>query len=133
MKRKTTIYLNKELLTKAQQFGINLSKTVENVLTIYIQGIERNYVQIEQQTNKDFSLSEGSLFKKEKVQWTGRDLNPRPPDCESGVHTRLNYRPFSAFIIFIGRVEFRFSLLKMILMTKVLRLCLTRIQLRVGC
>jgi hypothetical protein len=26
-------------------------------------------------------------------QWTGRDLNPRPPDCESGVHTRLNYRP----------------------------------------
>ena len=25
--------------------------------------------------------------------WTGRDLNPRPPDCESGVHTKLNYRP----------------------------------------
>ncbi len=25
--------------------------------------------------------------------WTGRDLNPRPPDCESGVRTRLNYRP----------------------------------------
>ncbi len=27
--------------------------------------------------------------------WTGRDLNPRLPDCESGVHTKLNYRPSS--------------------------------------
>ena len=25
--------------------------------------------------------------------WTGRDLNPRPPECKSGVHARLNYRP----------------------------------------
>ena len=33
-----------------------------------------------------------------KKWWTGRDLNPRPPElsalaCKSGVHTRLNYRP----------------------------------------
>ncbi len=32
-------------------------------------------------------------------KWTGRDLNPRPPEllayfaCKSGVHTKLNYRP----------------------------------------
>ena len=36
-------------------------------------------------------------------EWTGRDLDPRPPDCESGVHTTelpalqhcfsVNYRP----------------------------------------
>ena len=26
-------------------------------------------------------------------RWTGRDLDPRLPDCESGVRTRLNYRP----------------------------------------
>ena len=96
-KAKTTIRINKELLAKAQQYGINLSKTVENLLTIYIQGIEQNYMQIEQQISKDFSFSRGFLFQKEKVEWTGRDLNPRPPDCESGVHTRLNYRPFSAF------------------------------------
>ena len=25
--------------------------------------------------------------------WTGGDLNPRPPECKSGVHARLNYRP----------------------------------------
>ena len=29
-------------------------------------------------------------------EWTGRDLNPRPPECKSGVHTRLNYRPITA-------------------------------------
>ena len=93
MKRKTTLYLNKELLTKAQQYGLNLSRTVENLLSFYLQGIEQVQNQIRQQTNKDFSLSEGSLFKKEKVQWTGGDLNPRPPECKSGVHAKLNYRP----------------------------------------
>ncbi len=28
-----------------------------------------------------------------KSEWTGRDLNPRPPPCEGGVHAKLNYRP----------------------------------------
>ncbi len=28
------------------------------------------------------------------VWWTGGDLNPRPPECKSGIHTRLNYQPF---------------------------------------
>lgn len=26
-------------------------------------------------------------------EWTGGDLNPRPPECKSGIHTRLNYQP----------------------------------------
>ena len=30
--------------------------------------------------------------------WTGGDLNPRPPECKSGVHSRLNYRPSTANI-----------------------------------
>ncbi|BAA29288.1 125aa long hypothetical protein [Pyrococcus horikoshii OT3] len=25
--------------------------------------------------------------------WTGRDLNPGPPPCKGGAHTRLSYRP----------------------------------------
>ena len=29
-----------------------------------------------------------------QFEWTGRDLNPRFPHCECGVHTRLNYRPY---------------------------------------
>ena len=132
MKKNVMIRIDSEIHKKAQELGINVSKTCENLLKIYLEGIEQVQNRIRQQTNKDFSFSRGFLFQKEKVEWTGRDLNPRPPDCESGVHTRLNYRPFSAFIIFIGRVEFRFSLLKTILMTKALRLWLTRIQLRVG-
>ena len=91
------IRIDSEIHKKAQELGINVSKTCENLLKIYLEGIEQVQNRIRQQTNKDFSLSEGSLFRKEKVQWTGRDLNPRPPDCESGVHTRLNYRPLFSF------------------------------------
>ena len=31
---------------------------------------------------------------KTNLWWTGGDLNPRPPPCEGGIHSRLNYRPF---------------------------------------
>ena len=27
------------------------------------------------------------------LEWTGRDLNPRPPRCQRGDHTRLIYQP----------------------------------------
>ena len=30
-------------------------------------------------------------------RWTGRDLNPRLPECKSSVHARLNYRPVLLF------------------------------------
>ena len=33
-----------------------------------------------------------------KWEWTEGDLNPRPPECKSGVHTKLNYRPIYAFL-----------------------------------
>ena len=133
MKIRTSILIEKEVLTKTQQYGINVSKATENYLKILIANIEQTHKQIEQQTKTLSTKQNGSAETVRFLEWTGRDLNPRPPDCESGVHTRLNYRPFSAFIIFIGRVEFRFSLLKTILMTKMLRLWLTRIQLRIGC
>ena len=133
MKIRTSILIEKEVLTKTQQYGINVSKATENYLKILIANIEQTHKQIEQQTKTLSTKQNGSAETVRFLEWTGRDLNPRPPDCESGVHTRLNYRPFSAFIIFIGRVEFRFSLLKAILMTKVLRLWLTRTQLRIGC
>ena len=47
--------------------------------------------------------SEDSNFKRfirnaSEFKWTGRDLNPRPPECKSGVHTRLNYRPFNVSV-----------------------------------
>ena len=82
MKATTTIRINKELLTKAQQYGLNLSKTIENLLHFYLNGIEQIQNQIQQQnkTQNTFSLSEGSLLPKEKVlEWGRWDLNPGPP------------------------------------------------------
>ena len=37
--------------------------------------------------NSFFSQNSG------KLKWTEGDLNPRPPECKSGIHTKLNYRP----------------------------------------
>ncbi len=38
---------------------------------------------------------QNSLFSQNsgKLKWTEGDLNPRPPECKSGIHTELNYRP----------------------------------------
>ena len=44
--------------------------------------------------NEETSLKSASFQKSNlKFWWTGGDLNPRPPECKSGVHSRLNYRP----------------------------------------
>jgi hypothetical protein len=42
---------------------------------------------LEKLQNSLFSQNNGKLL------WTGRDLNPRPPECKSGIRSRLNYRP----------------------------------------
>jgi hypothetical protein len=35
--------------------------------------------------NMEVNTEESSFFSRTK--WTGGDLNPRPPECKSGVHT----------------------------------------------
>gem|GEM_PF-5686823 len=87
MKAVTTIRIEKELLEKAQQIGLNLSKTVETLLDYYLKGIEQTLTKIQNQ-NKTLPEKEGiGNVVSDKARWTGRDLNPRPPECESGVHT----------------------------------------------
>ena len=69
-KRRKTVGLTirPDLLAKAREMNLNLSKLLENTL-------ERV---IEPQSNP-LSLSEGSLSAEEKVQWSlGWDLIPRP-------------------------------------------------------
>ena len=68
-----TIRIDSTIHQTARELGLNISKTCENCLKKTIQCL----------TNP------AANYKK----WTGRDLNPRPPECKSGVHTRLNYRP----------------------------------------
>ena len=87
MKAVTTIRIEKELLEKAQQIGLNLSRTVENLLQIYIEGIEQTLSKIRNQTQMLSAKEEGIGNVVSDRKWTGRDLNPRPPECKSGVHT----------------------------------------------
>jgi hypothetical protein len=87
MKVRTNILIEESVLRKAQELGINVSKATENYLKILIETIEKTNMQIQQQNQtlpeKGGSAETPSGFS----QWTGRDLNPRPPECESGVHT----------------------------------------------
>jgi hypothetical protein len=46
-----------------------------------------------QMLNKSSPFLGADFFEEESFWWTGRDSNPCPPECKSGVHARLNYRP----------------------------------------
>ena len=94
MKMRTNILIEELVLKKAKSLGINISKACENYLKILIDIMEQTNSQIKQRIKINSE-------KRREVEtigvhnwWTGRDLNPRPPDCKSGVHSRLNYRPF---------------------------------------
>ena len=61
---KTTIsiYLDKELVKRAKNSGLNLSKVTEQALSSILDYIQTQNINI----SSDFSLSQGSLFQKEK-------------------------------------------------------------------
>lgn len=56
-----------------------------------------------------------------RLEWTGGDLNPRPPECKSGVHTNwttgpsplallnTNVKKFRAFGLTLSRAELKHS------------------------
>ena len=114
MKTKTTIRIEKELLTKAEQYGLNLSRTVENLLHFYLEGIEQIQTKIQNQNSSKigFSLSEGSLLPKEKVLWWGSwDLNPGPPAPQAGILDQARRLPH-----FRGRVPCYLCFLKSLML-----------------
>ena len=84
---KARILIEKEIVEKAHELGINVSKACENCLKQYIAAIES--VKLTNGGQK----TEGSAETVGFCKWTGRDLNPRLPPCEGGVHTKLNHRP----------------------------------------
>jgi len=55
MKRKTTIRIETETLKKAQELGLNISKTCENALKLYINAIEN--------VNNQIANTKGSFLK----------------------------------------------------------------------
>ena len=93
MKVRTNILIEELVLKKAKSLGINILKACENYLKILIDIMEQTNSQIKQQIKTNSEKREGAETIGVHNWWTGRDLNPRPPDCKSGVHSRLNYRP----------------------------------------
>ena len=87
MKVRTNILIEESVLRKAQEYGLNVSKTCENLLKIYLEGIEQVQNRIRQQTKTLSTKQKGSAETVRFLEWTGGDLNPRPPECKSGVHT----------------------------------------------
>ena len=84
-KKTISVYLPRNLVEAAKLQGLNLSRTLENALTIILsQNIDGNT------ETPSFLMN---VLSKKKIQWTGRDLNPRLPPCEGGDHARLIYRP----------------------------------------
>ncbi|MBS7648011.1 MAG: type II toxin-antitoxin system CcdA family antitoxin [Candidatus Bathyarchaeia archaeon] len=77
MKTKTTIQIEKELLEKAEKYGINISRTVENLLQIFIKGIEQNYTQIQGKTETLIKKEGIGNVVSDKGWWGSWDLNRR--------------------------------------------------------
>ncbi len=84
-KKSVMVYLDPKVVKEARELGLNLSKVSENALKEAIRRLKGESCQ--NILNSHFSDTS------ESEEWTGRDLNPRPPECKSGVHARLNYRP----------------------------------------
>ena len=59
-KVKTTIRINRNLLEKAQEYGLNLSKTVEDTLKMRIQALEQARLKEQTVFGEAFSAEKGS-------------------------------------------------------------------------
>ena len=103
----TSIRIKREIFEKAKKLGLNVSKICENALKVYIErleGVENELIK-SSSSNPENSQEKGRERETVGVSWwTGRDLNPRPPPCEGGVHAKLNYRPIliSVCIVHFG-------------------------------
>ena len=70
VKTYATIYVDEEIIRKAKEIGLNISKTRENALKEAIKRLEGS-----NPIGKREKDSQSSM-------WTGRDLNPRPRRCQ---------------------------------------------------
>ena len=85
MKVRTSILIEKEILKKAQELGINVSKACEYCLKQYIEALTKSRM-----TNGGEFLGEASLEKKvQRARW---DLNPRSPAPKADALIRTGLR-----------------------------------------
>ena len=81
-KKRTTVYIDPDVLVRAQDLGLNVSKTCENSLITAIKALECVY-----------NVNPPNNAESDKEWWAGQDLNLRPPPRKGGVLTRLDDRP----------------------------------------
>ncbi len=89
-KKQVTINLKPETVEKARHIGLNISKISENALQQVIKRLETPKTNPNTEITHNDGLA-NTMYRKHssrssRIQWTGRDLNPRPPECKSGVH-----------------------------------------------
>jgi post-segregation antitoxin (ccd killing protein) len=95
-KVKVNLTINRKVVEKAKKIGLNLSQFCENALKEAIEALEQRKTG----TETNGGLVDARSASHQQPWWTGRDLNPRPPECKSGVHARLNYRPTLNYALF---------------------------------
>ena len=86
---KVNLTMDRNVVAKAKEIGLNISQFCENALKEAIEALEKR----KSKTVTNGGLVDARSASRSAMKWTGRDLNPRPPECKSGVHARLNYRP----------------------------------------
>ena len=83
LKKNVMIRIDAELVEKAKELGLNISKVCENALIQAVKALEETF------TEKGGNLGTvGSWW------WTRGDLNPRPRRCQRRDRSRLIYSPF---------------------------------------
>ena len=96
VKVRTSVLIEKEILKKAQEYGLNVSQCLENALRLYINAIENANKQIaENQTasiEREVSEPRGS---DKKVDRAG--FEPATSRVQVGRSYQLNYRPILNF------------------------------------
>lgn len=85
MRRKVSVTIDQTIYEKAHALGINVSKVSENALLAIIEAIE--------QAKGNKQPSSVHAFQEKRVEWTGRDLNPRLLDCESNQKPTVSELP----------------------------------------
>ena len=78
-KVKVNLFIDKEVVERAKEMGLNLSVVSERALIRATKALESEF--------KDNTPSSSSFSGQNAEWWTGRDLNPRPLPCQGSIHT----------------------------------------------
>ena len=86
VKVRTSVLIEKEILKKAQELGLNVSQCLENALRLYINAIET--------ANQKITSNPTALTKREVSEPQGSDRVAGPPGFEPGISGLEGRRAF---------------------------------------